>query len=525
VARLPIRWPRGSLPLVPLAPAIVIVVGIATAVAIALLGISQLGKTSDQAAGLRAEVLSATLAARLRATPLEERSDLVGRAARRSAAEILLVEQSGQVLVNETFGAPERDDIVRMLVEGAGETTTALGRVRFAARPLNPPLSHLSVVAFVAAPSPPPGSIALVNAVAALTVLLLGVAVAVALSFTKAARDDVDYVRERITEMARGQAHEASPAGSGSGAIPIAPVPIRSLDQVGVLTSAFNLLISRFAAAERSYRADLQQAAAMDRERSAFLAGLSHELRTPLNAILGFAHVLESEVDGPLSQDAREAISVLRQSGEHLRTLIDDILDLSALESGKLQLSRRPVDLRLLAEQVVREASPAARDKPVRLDVTGQHGVLAHADPRRVRQILTNLVSNAVKFTARGSVTVHVEARGRHAAVVVRDTGPGISPEQTSTIFEAYQQGGDLRARRAGTGLGLSIARRLVQMHGGAIHLETALGKGSTFTITLPLSVAPTVGEPMSGGRPAPSEPPPGPGPADVAPPPPGRAP
>jgi signal transduction histidine kinase len=477
------------MPLVPLAPAIVIVVGIATAVAIALLGIGQLGRTSDQAASLRAEVLAATVAARLRATPLEERLDVVGRAARRSASEILLVEQGGQLLVNETFGAPAADDVVRMLVAGEGETTTALGRVRFAARPLSPPLSHLSVITFVAAPRPPPGSIALVNAVAALTALLLGVAVAVALSFTKAARDDVDYVSERITEMARGQAHMAPPAGSSSGAIPIAPVPIRSLDQVGVLTAAFNLLISRFAAAERSYRADLLQAASMDRERSAFLAGLSHELRTPLNAILGFAHVLESEVDGPLSHDAREAISVIRQSGEHLRTLIDDILDLSALETGKLQLSRGPVDVRLIAEQVLREASPAARDKPVRLEVTGEHGLFANADPRRVRQILTNLVSNAVKFTARGSVTVHVAARGRFVAVIVQDTGPGIRPEETSAIFEEYRQTGDVRARRAGTGLGLSIARRLVVMHGGAIQLDSQVGRGATFTITLPVWV------------------------------------
>jgi len=500
VSRSPVRWPRGSLPLVPLAPAIVVVVGIATAVAIALLGIGQLGKTSDQAAGLRADVLAATLAARLRVTPQEEWPDLVGRAARRSAAEILVVEQSGPVLVNESFGTPPREDIVRMLGAREGETTTALGRVRFAARQLHPPLSHRSVIAFVAAPRPPPGTIALVNAVAALTVLLLGVAVAVALSFTKAAREDVDYVRERITDMARG--HAPSSAGSSSGAIPIGPVPIRSLDQIGVLTSAFNLLVARFAAAERSYRADLLQAAAMDRERSAFLAGLSHELRTPLNAILGFAHLLESEVDGPLSQDAREALSVIRQSGEHLRTLIDDILDLSALESGKLQLSCRPVDLRQLADQVIREASPAARDRPVRLEVVGPEGVLANADPRRVRQVLTNLVSNAVKFTARGSVTVRVEERGRHAAVVVRDTGPGIPPEETSNIFEEYRQSGDLRARRAGTGLGLSIARRLVKMHGGTIQLDTELGKGSTFTIFLPLWVEPGAGKPGAPGAP-----------------------
>ncbi|WP_438015816.1 HAMP domain-containing sensor histidine kinase [Sorangium sp. So ce315] len=480
-----IRWPRGTMPLVPLAPAIVIVVGIATAVAIALIGIRQLANMSDQAASLRAEVLAATLVARIRGTPEGERAEFLGLAARRAAAEVLLVEQSGQVLINESFGAPAKADIFQMLTQGKGEAMTSLGRVRFAARPLHPPQSHLSVITFVSAPSPPPHSIALGNAVAALTTLLLGVAVAVALSFTKAARDDVDYLRERITAMARGQ------GASRTDVIQAEPVPIRSLDQVGLLTAAFNLLITRFAAAERTYRADLQQASAMDRERSAFLAGLSHELRTPLNAILGFAHVLESEVDGPLSQDAREALSVIRQSGEHLRTLIDDILDLSALETGKLQLSRRAVNLRVLVDQVMREASAAARDKPVELRVTGDHGLVAHADPRRVRQILTNLVSNAVKFTARGSVTVHIAARGRYAAIVVQDTGPGIPPEETSAVFEEYRQTGDVRSRRAGTGLGLSIARRLVLMHGGTIQLESELGRGSIFTITLPIWLDP----------------------------------
>ncbi|AKT43357.1 sensor histidine kinase [Chondromyces crocatus] len=487
MAQFPARWPRGSLPLVPLAPAIVVIVGVTTAVIIALLGSGQLKKTSDQASALRAEVLAATLAARLRSTPLEEQAELVGRAARRSASEILVTDQTGQVLINETFGSPPREELLRMLTAGKGESTTALGRVRYASRPLPPPLSSQFVVTFVAAPNPPPGSITLWNAVAALTTLLLGVAVAMALSITRSARADVDYLRQRITLMARGPGSSESTSGT----IAIGPVPIRSFDQIGVLTSAFNLLVARFAAAERSYRADLTQAAEMDRERSEFLAGLSHELRTPLNAILGFAHVLESEVDGPLSHDAREALSVIRQSGEHLRTLIDDILDLSALESGKLQLSRRAVDVLQVAEQVLREISPAARDKPVRLSVVGMGEVLANADPRRVRQILTNLISNAVKFTTRGSVTVTVEARGRSAAVTVHDTGPGIPPEETSTIFEEYRQVGDLRSRRAGTGLGLSIARRLVLMHGGTIQLKTAMGQGSTFTFTLPMWVEP----------------------------------
>jgi len=463
------------LPLLPLAPAIVVVVGITTALVIAVLGISQLQATGDDASTLRADALSATLAARLGATATEDRAELLGRAARRSAAEILLVDRDGQILVNESFEKPSRDDVQRLLTAGDGETRTALGRVRFAARLLAEPRGSLAVVTFVAAPSPPNGSIALVNGVAALTAVLLGIALTVSLAYTKAARDDVEFVRRRIVDMARP---DANPAGE--------PIPIRSLDQVGALTAAFDVLVGRFAAAERSYRADLRQAAEGARERSAFLAGLSHELRTPLNAILGFTHVLESEVDGPLDDEARESLGVIKTSGEHLKTLIDDVLDLSALETGQLRLSRRPVDVRELAEEVVREARATVRDKPVGLAVTGQAGLFAHADARRVRQVLTNLITNAIKATAQGWVTVHIEARGAFVALIVQDTGAGIPKEQRDAIFEAYRQAGDARSRRGGTGLGLSIAQRLVGMHGGTIDVESQLGQGSRFTVRLP---------------------------------------
>jgi signal transduction histidine kinase len=490
VARVFSTSPRAVLPLLPVAPAIVVVVGITTALVIAVLGISQLQATGDDAATLRADALSATLAARLGATALEDRAELLGRAARRSAAEILLVDRDGQIVVNESFEKPSRDDVKRLLGATDGETRTALGRVRFAARPVPSPPAYpaaalkppgepsrtgLAVVAFVAAPSPPPGSSALVTGVAALTALLLGIAVAVSLAYTKAARDDVDYVRHRIVDMARP---DGSPAGE--------PIPIRSLDQVGALTAAFDLLVDRFTAAERSYRADLRQAAEGASERSAFLAGLSHELRTPLNAILGFTHVLESEVDGPLDDEARESLGVIKTSGEHLKTLIDDVLDLSALETGQLRLNRRAVDVRELAEEVVREARATVRDKPVGLAVTGQAGLIAHADARRVRQVLTNLITNAIRATAEGWVTVHVEARGGFIAILVADTGAGIPPEQRDAIFEAYRQGGDARSRRGGTGLGLSIAQRLVGMHGGSIEVESQLGVGSRFTVCLP---------------------------------------
>jgi signal transduction histidine kinase len=251
--------------------------------------------------------------------------------------------------------------------------------------------------------------------------------------------------------------------------------------------------VGRFAAAEKSYHYDLERARSADRDRAAFLAAVSHELRSPLNAILGFADVLMTEVDGPLSATAREEVEQIRGSGQHLADLINDILEFSAIESGTLKLQRSKVDLVQIAREVVREALVIVGDKPIslRLEPDAGYGeeplpVYARADPRRVRQILTNLVGNAIKFTQQGEVVITAVRDGYHACVRVRDTGPGISPAERAMIFEEYKQAGEERARRRGTGLGLAIARRLVLMHGGTIRVESELGQGSTFLVTLP---------------------------------------
>ncbi len=493
-----------GLPLMPLGPVLLAVIAILSAFAIALTGVAQLATTSDTVAAERATVLATTLAARLRATPSEGRNEVVDRAARRSAAELLLVDQRGQIIVNESFGSPAPAEVVNMLVLADGETRTAIGRVRFSARPLKPPLSHLSVISFVAAPSPPLGSVPLANAVTALTLLLLGLAIAVTLAFTRTVKQDVDYVRSRIEEMARLPDAAGSFSGAKTSSL-VQKIPIRSLDQVGVLTVAFNELAARFAEAEARYVADLSQARLMDKERTQFLAGLSHELRTPLNAILGFSHVLESEVDGPLSVEAREHLAIVRTSGEHLRMLINDILDLSALENGKLELSLTPIDVRAISEQVMREATAAARNKPIKLSVVGDSSVFAYADKLRLRQILTNLVANAVKFTEQGGVTIRIETSRGKVAISVIDTGPGVSPEEQAAIFEVYRQGEYARRRRGGAGLGLAITRRLVEMHNGTIELYSEVSKGSTFVVMLPRVEPSDVRERPSGEHQRPS--------------------
>lgn len=462
------------LPLLPLAPTFVVAVGVLAAVVIALLGVRELRSQSDHAAELRSELLARTLAERLRATPSEDRLTVVDRAARRSGAEILLVRQDGEILVDGSLGPPGRPELVELLVDGRGETLTQLGRTRYHVAPLGPPLEHVSVVTFVRAPEAPFATASLVTSVAALTAILIGAAALVAFGLARDLEGDVDFVRERIVDMAR---EDADPAGK--------PIPVRSIDQIGLLTGAFNVLVERFTAAEQAYRQDLAGALAYDRDRSAFLAALSHELRTPLNAILGFTEVLLSELDGPLSHEARENLEVVGSSGEHLRSLIGDILDLSALESGELTLQPSEVDAFAIADDVVREARVVAQQKGVAVELSGGSAI-AWADARRLRQIVGNLVGNAVKFTSEGSVTVSVTPRADAVEIGVADTGPGIAPDEQAAIFEEYRQAGESRAQRIGTGLGLAIARRLVQMHSGSIRVESALGEGSLFVIRLP---------------------------------------
>ncbi len=461
-------------PFLVIAPAIVIIVGLAAGAAIAVLGTVRLKDQSDDAAALRCKLLSLTLAERLRRTSGEDRAIVVERAARRSGAELLLVSSDGDVIVDGTQGAPRKDQILDLLRVGEGETTTGLGRSRFFSAALQSPAQHSNVLAFVEAPETPFALPSLVVWVGTLTALLVGVAALVALAVARDVHSDVVFVRKRIVEMAK---EGAEPSGK--------PIPVRSVDLVGLLTSAFNVLVDRFTAAEHAYRQDLSGALAYDRDRSDFLAALSHELRTPLNAILGFTDVLLSEVDGPLSEDAKENLSVVRNSGQHLRALIDDILDLSALESGELRLNCKMIDVFSIGQEVVREARIAAEAKHLEIGIVGNRA-MAFADGRRVRQIIGNIIGNAIKFTSKGGVSLRIDPRDGGVTIAISDTGPGIAREDHEAIFQEYWQARDVKRQRTGTGLGLAITRRLVTMHRGFIDLKSQLGKGSTFTIVLP---------------------------------------
>ncbi|HEV3191831.1 MAG TPA: HAMP domain-containing sensor histidine kinase [Polyangiaceae bacterium] len=466
------RSPRRVWPLLPLPPTVVIVVGLAIAAVVGRFGLSNLATASDEHAAARVELIASVLGARLAQLPHADRLETMQYAARKTGADLVIASPVGEVALDAGLGLIDRTVLRRAVTERFGEAFTGLGRVRFATAPLD--ASH-SLVAFVREPSVPEGWAALLRTLVALTTLLVVVAAAVAYAVARDANKDVEFVGQRV----RGMIHVRSePSGEA--------VPVRTMDEVGALTVAFNALVSRFATAQSTYQADLGRVRAADRDRAAFLAAVSHELRSPLNAILGFADILMSEVDGPLSPEAREEVEQIRASGKHLLDLINDILELSALEGGQLRLSRTRVDLCAVTRDVVREAAGLLGTRQVAVRVQGEAPVWARADAKRVRQILTNLVGNAIKFTERGEVVIDVASEGRFARISVRDTGPGISALERGVIFQEYKQTKAERVRRRGTGLGLAIARRLVSMHGGEIDVDTEVGRGSTFSVVLP---------------------------------------
>ena len=464
-------------PFVPLAPLVVVFVGLAVALGIGLVGLDHLGRAGDEHAGARAELIAATVAARLSQMPGERRLEATKLAARRTDAGILLVSPEGRVIHDESrLGAPDPVALDKMLAEGKGVAELRLGRARFAVRPVGVTKDALRLVVLVPEPPVAQGASSLMSALLALATMLLGVAAAVAYAVSRDVTRDVDFVTRRIDGMAQVR---TEPTGE--------LIPARTMDEVGLLTTAFNKLVGRFGKAEKAYRQDLTRASGADRERAAFLAAVSHELRSPLNAILGFADILMEEVDGPLSPSAREEVEQIKGSGAHLAALINDILEFSALESGQLKLTRGRVDLMGLANEVVREARGLVGEKAVTVRVEGEPSLVARVDGRRVRQILGNLVNNAIKFTQRGEVIVRVGREKGLASLSVADTGPGISSQERAVIFQEYKQARSERTKRRGTGLGLAIARRLVMLHHGSISVESELGRGSTFKVLLPI--------------------------------------
>jgi signal transduction histidine kinase len=245
--------------------------------------------------------------------------------------------------------------------------------------------------------------------------------------------------------------------------------------------------------ANQRLREAVEKVREADRLKTEFLATMSHELRTPLNSIIGFSKVLLNGLAGPLTDMQRVDLTAIYTSGQHLLGLVNDILDLSKIEAGKMTLNKEWLDFHEIVAGVMSTAVALVEDKPIQLREK-MHPNLprVYADRMRVRQVILNLVSNAAKFTDEGSITLEVrpvvEDGRRWVLCSVQDTGIGIAPDNLPDIFEAFRQLDSTTARRAeGTGLGLSISRRLAEMHGGRLYAESTPGEGSTFYFALPV--------------------------------------
>ncbi|HEX6080819.1 MAG TPA: GAF domain-containing protein [Methylomirabilota bacterium] len=229
---------------------------------------------------------------------------------------------------------------------------------------------------------------------------------------------------------------------------------------------------------------------AASRHKSEFLASMSHELRTPLNAILGFSEILAQGMFGAVNDKQAEYLRDILDSGHHLLSLINDILDLSKIEAGRMELEVSEFDL----PQAILNGLTLVRERALRRGIDLHHAIddrlgAIRADERKVKQVLLNLLSNALKFTPEGGrVEVRAAMAGASVAVSVADTGVGIAPEDQETVFEEFRQVGAAEKKAEGTGLGLALSRKFVELHGGRIWVESEPGRGSTFTFALPVT-------------------------------------
>ncbi len=225
------------------------------------------------------------------------------------------------------------------------------------------------------------------------------------------------------------------------------------------------------------------------KHKSQFLANMSHELRTPLNAILGYTELILDGIYGDAPEKMRNTLERVQANGKHLLGLINDVLDLSKIEAGQLVLTLNDYSIKEMMQGVYIAVEPLAGNKKLefKLDVPPDLPV-AHGDERRLSQVLLNLVGNAIKFTDTGAVTMRASASDGSYTIAVNDTGPGIAQDDQAKIFEEFKQSDSAQTKaKGGTGLGLSIAKRIVEMHGGKLWVESKLGSGSTFFFTVPL--------------------------------------
>ncbi len=320
--------------------------------------------------------------------------------------------------------------------------------------------------------------------------LLLGLGMAVLASF---------LIGRRVVRPVQILREGAARFGSG---VMDHRIEVRTGDELQALAEEFNQMADRlqesYAGLElkveertRDLSEAMEQLEIASKHKSQFLANMSHELRTPMNAILGYTELITDEIYGEVPEPIREVLERVQQSGQHLLGLINAVLDLAKIEAGQLTLSLANYALQEVVQTVFMSVESLAAEKQLALNVDLPPDLPpGTGDAQRISQVLLNLIGNALKFTETGEVGIQVTATDDQFTVAVSDTGAGISEADQQTIFEEFQQADTSSTRKhGGTGLGLAIAKKIVEMHGGRIWVESSLGKGSTFWFTIPTQV------------------------------------
>ena len=273
--------------------------------------------------------------------------------------------------------------------------------------------------------------------------------------------------------------------------------PVSTRDEVGQLAAAFNEMANAIQQREISLQAAREQAERADRVKSMFLASVSHELRTPFNAIINLTKFVSMGMYGPVNTEQIDTLGKTESSGKHLLNLINDVLDISKIEAGSLELF---VETNVKIENIIDLAVEMGHSLLVDDGVIIRHEIepglpFITGDEQRIRQIVFNLVSNACKFTEKGEICINVYRLNGDMRISVRDSGPGIDPQDHEMIFDVFSQTRTGLRKGSGTGLGLPISRRLAEAHGGRLWLESTPGKGATFFVALPLesTLEPTI--------------------------------
>lgn len=291
-------------------------------------------------------------------------------------------------------------------------------------------------------------------------------------------------------EVVRGEEIDFIRGDGAPGTLVASAAPIRDAEGKIIMGVVTFYDITDRKKAEAALKQKTIEAEEASRLKSRFVSQVSHDLRTPLNAIMGYNHLLSAEIYGPLAEDQKQTLARMQNNAEHLLKLINNVLDLSKIESGKESIDLVPIDLVQLIEEILAEMTPLSNQKSLSIYCRARKGpIVVESDATKVKQILTNLVSNAIKFTDQGSITVEARDQNEKGGVEIRieDTGIGIKKNELARIFESFYQGEKAIDRSSeGSGLGLAIVKDLVHLLQGNIAVQSEYGQGSTFTLFLP---------------------------------------